>query len=153
MLVERSYREIRPPGDFFNGSTFETLLTENRERRCLQPLPFLRASLLTWLRQEPFAGQQVWTLAHASFRLSINTPTSAPAQHQSIQPPNTPATSAAMLGNTTGKNALENGSSNSVGSAIETAPAIHCSRAGWNRRQSRRTIQAMTGKLTANSRS
>jgi hypothetical protein len=55
----------------------------------------------------------------------MDAPTTAPAQHQSIQPPNTPATLGAMFGNTTEKNVQENGSSNSVGSATEAAPASH----------------------------
>ena len=49
----------------------------------------------------------------------------APAQHHSIQPPKTPAISDAMFGNTVEKNALENGSSSSVGSERETAPVSH----------------------------
>ena len=48
-----------------------------------------------------------------------------------------------------GKKALEKGSSSRVGSSTEIAPAGHCSRGRWYARQSRRTSQAISGKVMA----
>src|SRR5205085_4583770 len=114
--------------------------------------PFFETAFLARFGWKIFAGEQVWPRGHERARLLMVAPARAPAQHHSIQPPNTPAISGAIFGKTTGKNALENGSRRSVGSVIEMAPAGHWF--GWSRelRHRRRTIQAIRGKLMAKRR-
>src|ERR1700674_4570864 len=103
------------------------------------------------LGREIFTGEQVRARFHARFPGGTIAPTSAPAQQQSIHPPKTPAISGSMLGKTRGKKALEKGSRRSVGSAKQIAPAGHWSGGSWKRRQRRRVIKAIKGKLMAKS--
>ena len=127
VLIESSHCKLRTPSDLVYGSALITLLSKQGHPGRFQSCPLLQTSLLLRCRRKVLTGEQVRTHTHALVPGRMTTPASAPAQHQSIHPPKTPATSGAIFGNTTGKNALENGSSKSVGSAIEIAPAGHCS--------------------------
>jgi hypothetical protein len=57
-----------------------------------------------------------------------------------------------MFGNTAGKNALEKGSSRSVGSITKKAPFNHCSRCNCSPVHKRRMRKAIRKKLMVNRR-
>src|SRR5271169_4145817 len=149
VLVEAPSGKVRAACHIANRSALVTLLAEEIECRRFQPGTFFETALLMRLGREIFTGQKVWARIHALCLEGIIAPTSAPAQQQSIHPPKTPAISGSMLGNARGKKALENGSSSSVGSAKEIAPAGHCSCGSPRRRQRRRAIQPISRKLMA----
>lgn len=150
MLVETPHCELGPPGDLVDGSILVALFAEECEPGRFQPLSFRQTSLLNRLGRKLFARKQIGTRVHVLPGFAMLAPTSAPAQHHSIHPPNTPATDGAMFGKTTGKNALEKGSSRSVGSAIKNPASSHCSRGSPNLEHIRRTINPIRGKLMAN---
>src|ERR1700730_17240303 len=74
--------------------------------------PLFQTSLLARVGWKVLTGEKVGTLLDSGLHRRTTTPSSAPAQHYSIQPPNTPATSEPYL-----ERQSENGSSSSVGSA------------------------------------
>ncbi len=149
MLIESPNRKPRPARDLVDRSTLITLLPEQDKPSSFQSGSLLQTPFLLRRCRKILTSQQVRTPTQARLPGRIITPTRAPAQHQSIQPPKTPATSGAIFGNATGKNALENGSSSNVGSATEIAPAGHCSGGSLKRLHRRRTSQAISGKLAA----
>src|SRR5258708_31313964 len=123
MLVEGSHCQIGSLGDFFDKGFLVPFLTKQGNTGRLQSLAFFQASFLLRQRGKILSRQQIWALVHCGLRLPNHAPIRAAAQHQSINSPNKPAVCGDMLGKTTGKNVLENGSSNSVGSSNVTAPA------------------------------
>src|SRR5450755_752711 len=149
MLVGSADRQLGPAGYFVDRSVFVALFAEKQKARGLETLSLLDAAFLARCRKTFFSGQQIRPFLHDCFREWMDAPTNAPARQHSIQPPNTPATSGDMLGNTTGKNALENGSSNSVGRANENAPLSHCSCGSWP--QTRRISKPIKTKLAISS--
>src|ERR1700691_6361435 len=149
MLVEAAHRELRAPGDLADGSVFVAVFTEQGEPGGFQARSFFQAASLQRRGGKIFSGEQVGTQVYDFRHCGMSAPMTAPAQHQSSHPPNTPATCGDMFGYSAGKKTQEKGSSHKVGSATETAPARNSSRGSCAAMQRRRTSQATSGKLAA----
>ena len=145
MLVESAHSEIRSLRQVFDGSAFKTFLPKQGKAGGFPSRALLDAACLSRCRRQILNAEKLRAFLQARLLTGMITPTSAPAQHQSTQPPKTPAKLAGIFGNTRGKKALEKGSSNMEGKANEIAALSRCS--GGKERQRRRISHAMSGKL------
>ncbi len=118
-------------GDFFDGGAFVTFLGEDGKgcgfKLCAggEAAGLARRGWEIFRDKETRARESGSRHGYGLTGAGMAPPMSAPAQQQSIQPPNAPAISGAMLGKAMGKKALEKGSSRRVGRASETAPGSH----------------------------
>src|SRR5215467_4521093 len=94
--------------NLFNRRSLVALLAKELERSGMQPCTLGNTALLQRSRWKRLPYKKIGACDHAGAatdRPNGNTPTSAPAQQTSIQPPKTPAISGAMLGKRSRKKA------------------------------------------------
>src|SRR5271156_5217439 len=120
MLVKGADRELCAPSDLVNGSIFVAVFTEQCEACGFQVRSFFEAAFLQRRGGKILARAKIRAGVSVFCHCGISAPMTAPAQHHSSHPPNTPATCGYMFGNNAAKNTHEKGSSSKVGRATET---------------------------------